>query len=258
VKYSLSGQTAVISLASSRYAVPLAKALSSRGAAIAVVDRDVAHANTVASALQASSAPAKSYAAGGSLPEVGRALRLITEELGAPSILLLCPPESACQPHALQDAASFGAILSDYLQTVYHWLSTYDKWSQKPYPQVVMITGIAAFGGWRGWSCSAAAFAAVHALARTLAVEWAKIPIRINVVAPGMTAETADEILQFDQRITQQDIIARIPQQRFITHDEVADAAIYLLSPSSSYVSGEVLRLDSGWTAWGRLYAQAR
>ena len=40
--------------------------------------------------------------------------------------------------------------------------------------------------------------------------------------------------------------------------DELSNGLLYLVNPGASYISGELLRVDGGWDAWGRLYAAAK
>ncbi|MDX3524730.1 SDR family NAD(P)-dependent oxidoreductase [Streptomyces scabiei] len=91
------------------------------------------------------------------------------------------------------------------------------------------------------------------ALARGAAVEWADRGIRVNVVAPGLTMTPVIEA-SFGRRPdpaayrrTRED---SIPMRRLATPEEIADAVLFLASPESSYVTGAVLPVDGGYTAF--------
>ena len=87
-----------------------------------------------------------------------------------------------------------------------------------------------------------AAKAALIALARTEAVEWGPLGIRVNTVAPGgvETRPPADpEEMARSER-------AAVPLGRRAVPDDIAGAALYLLSDLSSYVTGHTLVLDGG------------
>ncbi len=91
------------------------------------------------------------------------------------------------------------------------------------------------------------------ALARGAAVEWAPRGIRVNVVAPGLTMTPIIEA-SF-QRRPDPDAYRRvredsIPLRRLATPEEVADAVLFLACPESSYVTGAVLPVDGGYTAF--------
>jgi NAD(P)-dependent dehydrogenase (short-subunit alcohol dehydrogenase family) len=112
----------------------------------------------------------------------------------------------------------------------------------------VMLNVIAnyAWTGAPGVIHSASAKAGVLAMTRTLAVEWARHRIRVNAIAPGPThTEGASERLFPDERI-EEGIRKTVPLRRFATHEEVANAASYLLSDYASYVTGENFVIDGG------------
>jgi NAD(P)-dependent dehydrogenase (short-subunit alcohol dehydrogenase family) len=115
-----------------------------------------------------------------------------------------------------------------------------------------------AWTGAPGVVHSASAKAGVLAMTRTLAVEWARHGIRLNAIAPGpVHTEGASEKLFPNEQI-QEGIRRTIPARRFATLEEVANAAVYLLSDYASYVTGENLVIDGGqWLSgadyWGRI-----
>jgi NAD(P)-dependent dehydrogenase (short-subunit alcohol dehydrogenase family) len=115
-----------------------------------------------------------------------------------------------------------------------------------------------AWTGAPGVVHSASAKAGVLAMTRTLAVEWARHRIRLNAIAPGpVHTEGASEKL-FPNEQVQEGIRRTIPVRRFATLEEVANAAVYLLSDYASYVTGENLVIDGGqWLSgadyWGRI-----
>ncbi len=115
-----------------------------------------------------------------------------------------------------------------------------------------------AWTGAPGVVHSASAKAGVMAMTQTLAVEWARYKIRVNAIAPGpVHTEGASEKLFPNEQI-KEGIRQTIPLRRFANLEEVANAASYLLSDFSSYVTGEKLVIDGGqWLSgadyWGRI-----
>lgn len=89
-------------------------------------------------------------------------------------------------------------------------------------------------------------------LARGAAIEWAPRNIRVNVVAPGLTATPVIEASiqrRPDPEAYRREREASIPLHRLGTPEEVADAILFLASPESSYITGAVLPVDGGYTA---------
>lgn len=90
-------------------------------------------------------------------------------------------------------------------------------------------------------------------LAKGAAIEWAPRNIRVNVVAPGLTATPVIEAsIQRapDPEAYRRDRASQIPLQRLATAEEVADAVLFLASTEASYITGAVLPVDGGYTAF--------
>jgi NAD(P)-dependent dehydrogenase (short-subunit alcohol dehydrogenase family) len=91
------------------------------------------------------------------------------------------------------------------------------------------------------------------ALARGAAIEWASRNIRVNVVAPGLTLTPVIEA-SFQRRpdpaAYQRLREDSIPLRRLATPEEIADAVLFLACPESSYITGAVLPVDGGYTAF--------
>ncbi|MEQ4725975.1 SDR family NAD(P)-dependent oxidoreductase [Nonomuraea sp. B19D2] len=90
-------------------------------------------------------------------------------------------------------------------------------------------------------------------LAKGAAIEWAPRNIRVNVVAPGLTATPIIEAAfqrRPDPEGYRRERESQIPLQRLATPEEVADAVLFFASSESSYVTGSVLTVDGGYTAF--------
>jgi NAD(P)-dependent dehydrogenase (short-subunit alcohol dehydrogenase family) len=90
-------------------------------------------------------------------------------------------------------------------------------------------------------------------LAKGAAIEWAPRNIRVNVVAPGLTATPVIEASfrrKPDPEAYRRLRESQIPLQRLAAPEEIADAVVFLASPESSYITGAVLPVDGGYTAF--------
>jgi len=89
--------------------------------------------------------------------------------------------------------------------------------------------------------------AALTMLAHTLALEWAPDGIRVNVVSPGMTHTPMSAKMYADPKIkkAREDLI---PISRIGDPKDIANAIEFLISPLASYITGQDLCVDGGFT----------
>ncbi|WP_028603000.1 SDR family NAD(P)-dependent oxidoreductase [Ottowia thiooxydans] len=93
--------------------------------------------------------------------------------------------------------------------------------------------------------------AAVAHLTRTLACEWGGSSVRVNAIAPAYIDTPMVAQLKADKKIDVARLEGRTPLARFGKVHEVTAAASFLLSDAASYVTGVVLPVDGGWSAYG-------
>lgn len=93
--------------------------------------------------------------------------------------------------------------------------------------------------------------AGIIMLTRILACEWAAHHIRVNAVAPGYVATPLIQGLVRDGIIDPTKILNRTPMARLAQPCEIAQVIAFLASPLASYVTGAVVPVDGGWSAYG-------
>ena len=109
---------------------------------------------------------------------------------------------------------------------------------------VVGISSSSALDGNEGRSAYVASKAAMIAQAKVLSRELGVHNIRVNTIAPGLT-DTDMMQKNTDQEIIK-DFISRVSLRRVADPEEIANVALFLSSHLSSYVTGQVLRVDGG------------
>lgn len=92
----------------------------------------------------------------------------------------------------------------------------------------------------------AASKGGIGQLTKALANEWAGQGVNVNAIAPGYIATDNTEALRNDKE-RYDAILGRIPQGRWGTPEDFAGPIVFLSSPASDYVSGEILTVDGGW-----------
>ena len=117
------------------------------------------------------------------------------------------------------------------------------KMLKKKYGKIVNISSIVGHTGNIGQTNYAASKAAIIALSKSLALEYAKKNININCVSPGfikteMTEKISDEFKKI--------LISKIPSGELGNAEDVSNCVAFLASDLSKYVNGETLHVNGG------------
>lgn len=114
-------------------------------------------------------------------------------------------------------------------------------------PSVVLFSTVAVAQGMFAHASIAAAKGAVEGLVRSLAAELAPA-IRVNAIAPALT-ETPLTARFFADEGKRQVLAEKYPLGRTGTVDDIAAAAMFLLGPESSWITGQILGVDGGMSS---------
>jgi NAD(P)-dependent dehydrogenase (short-subunit alcohol dehydrogenase family) len=116
---------------------------------------------------------------------------------------------------------------------------------------IVNVSSIAGITGLPRRNAYGAAKAGIASMTKSMACEWASVGIRVNAVAPGYVATALVKKLESDGFVDTPRLHRRIPMGRLARPEEIAAAIYFLSSSGASYVTGTVLSVDGGWTAFG-------
>ena len=122
------------------------------------------------------------------------------------------------------------------------------KMLKKKYGRIVNITSIVGHTGNLGQSNYAASKAAIVAMSKSLAIEYAKKNITINCVSPGfIQSKMTDNIVESIKAV----LTSRIPMSRLGTGEDVSNTVAFLSSDAASYITGETIHVNGGmYMAW--------
>jgi 3-oxoacyl-[acyl-carrier protein] reductase len=111
--------------------------------------------------------------------------------------------------------------------------------------RIVNFSSISAVVGFFGQANYAASKAGVIALTKVLSKELAKRRITVNAVAPGVVLTEMGKTIPEEVRA---EMLRQIPLARFGEPREIADVVLFLCSDLASYVTGQVIHANGGWT----------
>jgi 3-oxoacyl-[acyl-carrier protein] reductase len=117
------------------------------------------------------------------------------------------------------------------------------KMLKKKYGRIVNITSIVGHTGNLGQSNYAASKAAIVAMSKSLAIEYAKKNITINCVSPGfIQSKMTDNIVESIKAV----LTSRIPMSKLGTGEDVSNTVAFLSSDAASYITGETIHVNGG------------
>ena len=115
---------------------------------------------------------------------------------------------------------------------------------------IINIASLSTFVALNEVAAYSASKAAVGSLTKSLAVEWSRLGVRVNAIAPGVF-RTALNTKLLDETERGREFLIRTPMKRFGNVEELAGAAIFLASDAASFVSCEIIAVDGGFLASG-------
>lgn len=258
--FGLDGQTAVVAGGAGRIGRALCQALAEAGANLSVLDIDRANAEQLAERLsrETDRRVIATIADCTQPAELERAVTEIGQRLGPPDILVNATQfrgtgfySSTVEDYPLEawnkvlevnltgvllTCQVFGrAMVQQGGGRIVNLASTYGVVS--PDPRVYGQSGVNSPVSY------AASKAGVIQLSRYLAVHWRDKNVRVNCLVPGGVFDNqADEFVAA--------YCERTPLARMARAEDYQGAMLFMVSPASAYMTGSVVTVDGGWTAW--------
>jgi 3-oxoacyl-[acyl-carrier protein] reductase len=115
--------------------------------------------------------------------------------------------------------------------------------AKQRYGRVINISSVVAFIGNQGQTNYSASKAGIIGLTKTIAKEYASRGITSNAVAPGFITTAMTDVIPAQVK---EEMVKTIPMNRLGTVHDVANAVLFLASPMSGYITGQVLHVNGG------------
>ena len=113
---------------------------------------------------------------------------------------------------------------------------------------IVNISSIVSDLGFSELSLYGATKSALNSLTKSLAAEYSNLGIRFNAIKPGFIKKNYYENFKKNNKKLLKWTIGRTPMSRWGKSPEVANVTAFLISDDSSYINGEIINVDGGWS----------
>lgn len=249
--WSLAGRVALVTGAGSGLGRGCALALARAGAAVLCVARSAEPLERVAAEIRAGGGIAKAHAGDMTREaDVAAALRA-AEALGDLRVLVTAAGTNRPGPSRDYPVADWDALFAvNVTATFLACRAVADRLlARAAAGSLITLSSQMGAVGYPGRAAYCATKHAVEGLTKALAVEWAAHGIRVNAVAPTFVETPLTATFLADPAF-RHDVEQRLPGGRLATVDDVAHAVRYLACQASGAVTGHILRVDGGWTAW--------
>jgi len=154
-------------------------------------------------------------------------------------------------PTIEQSVENWERVIGIHLRGTYLCSRRVGQWMVKQKGGVVLnMASIIAFGGFPMRTSYGPAKAGIINLTQTLAIEWAKYNIRVNCIAPGYIGQSMTDNAIKEGILDLEAILRRTPLGHLGKADDIAKAAVFLVSDDASYITGVTLPVDGGWLAY--------
>lgn len=252
-KYRLTGRIAVVTGGGRGIGFEICRALAEAGATVAIAEIDEGVANAAAEALTRAGFEAEPHLLDVTdAAAVAKVAAAIDERHGKLDILV---------NNAAVACNTDGLSITDR-----EWLEVIDVnlngvfWCAREFGKYMVKRGsgsVINLGSMSGivvnkpqpQSHYNASKAAVHLLTKSLACEWAPNNVRVNAIAPGYVATEMTRPGRENEEWYPV-WLEMTPMKRCAEPHEIASAALFLASDASSYITGSILGVDGGYTAW--------
>ena len=250
-RWSLAGQVALVTGAGRGLGLGCAQTLAEAGATVLAVARTADEVERGGGEITAAGGTARAFAADVTDEEQVAAAVAAAQELGALSVCVNCAGTNRPGPARDYPMDDWDALFDVNVRATFLVCRAVgDALLDRGEPgSIVNMSSQMGVVGFPGRVTYCATKHAVEGMTKALGVEWAPEGIRVNAVAPTFVETPMTKPMLADPEFGAE-VRRRIPTGEVATVQQVADAVRYLACDASGSVTGSILRVDGGWTAW--------
>lgn len=242
----LKNKVAIITGAKQGIGLGIARAFSKEGCNVVVSDLQQAECEKVAKKLQKFGVKTLAIACDVSKKkEVDNLINETVKKFGKLDILVNNAGIFPFVPFSKMTEDDWDKVLDINLKSIFLCSQAAVK-KMKAGGKIVNISSIASLVGFEGLVHYCASKSGLNGMVRALALELAGKKINVNAVAPGAIETPGAKKGMTDD--AKEGTIASIPWKKMGSPDDIAQAAVFLASDKSNYITGQVLVVDGGWT----------
>jgi 3-oxoacyl-[acyl-carrier protein] reductase len=242
-------QVAVVSGAGVGIGYAIARQLASQGASVMLNDIDADLAEQAAAQIRAESGHCEG--SGGDVADVTQVrdlVRAAVDRFGRLDMAVANAGLTLYGDFFTYEQAAFDRVLGVNLRGSYFLAQAAARQmrSQGEGGRILLMSSVTGHQAIRYLSTYGMTKAALEMLARNLVIELSPHNIRINAIAPGATLTPRNLADDPDYEAVWNKVV---PINSIAEPDDIADAALFLLSPKAAHITGQTLVVDGGWTA---------
>lgn len=251
-QFSLKGKTAIVIGGSKGLGRGMAEGLAASGADVVICSRKQADLDIAAVEIsQATEGNAVGIAADVSTQSgVTKLVDAVAEKFGHIDILINSAGLNIRKPALEFTEEDWDAVQNVQIKSVFFTCQAVARHMIEKGIQgkIINIASLSSVLGLKNMISYCSAKGAIVQMTKALATEWADYGINVNAIGPGYYETEMTKPL-FSVPEKRAELFSRIPVKRFGQPQDLAGAAVFLASPASDYVTGQVIYVDGGWLA---------
>ena len=247
--FDLTGKTAIVTGASRGLGQYFSKALAKAGADLVITSRNLASLTEFKQEIESLGRKALAVQLDVlSQSDIDNMVQTAIKEYGKIDILVNNAGLNIRNPSAEFSRQDWDTVLDTNLKGSFFCAQAVAKeMIKRNYGRIINMGSCTCVFGMEGIAPYTASRGAVLSITRSLAVEWGKFGITVNVLAPGWF-KTAQNAVLYENKEWLNYLTSRIPLNRVGHPNDLDGTVVFLASDASKYITGQIILVDGGFT----------